>query len=295
MKTTASEKQIEANRRNAQKCTGPKTPEGRAASKMNALKHGIFLKDMIVKATAAVENPREFTELHRRFWEHLMPVGPLEEMLVNQIVTTHWRLRRTLKAESGEIALGVNRVQRNRAPNPALDFAFWMSHRDPIDAMSDSSHENALLQRRLWDMQAAVEKDGELTEAAIRLVSLGRSNKLTERLTELREWFVKNPEQLDEPALRAKHQQQVVDFIQRQREYLESLHPACEDREEKETGALLSAAMLPKKEVLEKIMRYETKLHRHLTRAMTRLERLQRLRQGEVVPPPLSVDVSLKE
>ena len=39
---TASPAQIDANLRNARKSTGPKTPEGRTPSKMNALKHGIL-------------------------------------------------------------------------------------------------------------------------------------------------------------------------------------------------------------------------------------------------------------
>jgi hypothetical protein len=40
-----SAKQYEANRKNAKKSTGPRTPEGKAASSKNALKHGIFAKD----------------------------------------------------------------------------------------------------------------------------------------------------------------------------------------------------------------------------------------------------------
>lgn len=45
-------------------------------------------------------------------------------------------------------------------------------------------------------------------------------------------------------------------------------------------------------EVLDKIMRYETKLERQQFRAMNQLERVQRLRQGEAVPPPLTLEVS---
>jgi len=38
----ASQKQIDANRRNAERSTGPRTPEGKAIVKNNALKHGLY-------------------------------------------------------------------------------------------------------------------------------------------------------------------------------------------------------------------------------------------------------------
>jgi hypothetical protein len=47
--------------------------------------------------------------------------------------------------------------------------------------------------------------------------------------------------------------------------------------------------VLPSAEVLEKIQRYETKLQRQMYRAMAQLERLQRIRKGEDVPPPMAV------
>jgi hypothetical protein len=50
--------------------------------------------------------------------------------------------------------------------------------------------------------------------------------------------------------------------------------------------------VLPSPEVLEKIMRYETMLERQKYRAMNQLERLQRRRRGEAVPPPLTLEVS---
>jgi len=50
--------------------------------------------------------------------------------------------------------------------------------------------------------------------------------------------------------------------------------------------------VLPTPAVLDKLMRYETMLQRQLHRDMNQLERLQRRRLGEAVPPPLAVAMS---
>ena len=63
-------------------------------------------------------------------------------------------------------------------------------------------------------------------------------------------------------------------------------------REAKEEEARQAAAVLPSAETLEKILRYETKLERQLFRAMNQLERLQRMRQGEAIPAPLTMEIS---
>jgi hypothetical protein len=55
----ATLKQFEANRRNAQKSTGPQTPEGKAAVSMNALRHGLRARTVVLPG----KNREEFTQL----------------------------------------------------------------------------------------------------------------------------------------------------------------------------------------------------------------------------------------
>jgi hypothetical protein len=43
-----SDKKAEANRRNALKSTGPRTPEGKAAVRLNALKHGLLSEEILL-------------------------------------------------------------------------------------------------------------------------------------------------------------------------------------------------------------------------------------------------------
>jgi hypothetical protein len=93
----ASEKQIAANRRNAQRSTGPKTPEGKAASRLNALKHGLVAEDAVV----SLEDEETFNELQNSLLDHLQPVGPLETALVHQIAVAQRRLDVCRKLETG--------------------------------------------------------------------------------------------------------------------------------------------------------------------------------------------------
>jgi hypothetical protein len=99
----ATRKQVAANRRNAQRSTGPKTPEGKAAVRLNALKHGLCAEDAVVFG----EDEEAFDDLRDSFLDHLQPVGPLEAALVRQIVTAQWRLARCRKLETGFFELGL--------------------------------------------------------------------------------------------------------------------------------------------------------------------------------------------
>jgi CRISPR/Cas system-associated endonuclease Cas1 len=73
---------------------------------------------------------------------------------------------------------------------------------------------------------------------------------------------------------------------------IQSQEERCRKREAAEEQARQAVAVLPSPDVLDKIMRYETKLERQMYRAMNQLERVQRMRRGEAVPPPLTMEVS---
>src|SRR4028119_2437075 len=95
-----SEKQIQANRRNAQRSTGPKTPEGKAAVRLNANKHGLRSQEVLLPG----EDEDALKELDENLRAELQPVGELENLLVDGIVTAYWRLRRLRRVEAGIFA-----------------------------------------------------------------------------------------------------------------------------------------------------------------------------------------------
>jgi len=91
-----SEKQQEANRRNAQHSSGPVTPEGKEAVRLNALKYGLRARDTIL--------PGEDVEEYKRFWDDLeadwQPQTRTERLHVETIATSQWLLARVAKIES---------------------------------------------------------------------------------------------------------------------------------------------------------------------------------------------------
>jgi len=292
--TTA--KQIAANQRNAAKSTGPRTPRGRAASKMNAIKHGILSHEVLLSSRLGRESVEEFEALHQRFVEDLQPEGPLEEMLVDQIVTAHWRQRRALTAEAGEIARGLHVIKRRRDLGPApsvmrLQSLVWS---DPALALEQSAAGNAVLAEWLTEMRRTVKVEGALTEASIQSLAAllgGKPSSLVEELEDFRRSLDPAPGNPD-AAQREDVKTETIAFLDRRIDFHRTMRRHWADQDEQENDARLAAAMLPSNEVLDKIQRYETKLERQIQRAMVQLERVQRMRRGETIPAPLSVDLS---
>lgn len=90
-----SQRQLEANRQNAQKCTGPRTPEGKASSSRNALVHGLRAERHLLDG----EDPTLFEALCGRLNAELAPDGTLETELVDRIANLMWRARRVPQFE----------------------------------------------------------------------------------------------------------------------------------------------------------------------------------------------------
>jgi hypothetical protein len=89
-------RQIEANRRNAQKSTGPTSVTGKAASSMNALKTGIHAKSLVLPT----ENVAELEELIDDCYRSLHPTTPEARIFVDDFIYCEWSLRRLRAAET---------------------------------------------------------------------------------------------------------------------------------------------------------------------------------------------------
>ena len=88
--------QIEANRRNSQKSTGPRSPEGKAISRFNGLKSGIDAKSQVIPGEDASALEALAADYHQQF----QPANPLECFLVDSLVNADWQLRRLRRVEA---------------------------------------------------------------------------------------------------------------------------------------------------------------------------------------------------
>jgi hypothetical protein len=102
----ATEKQTAANRLNAQKSTGPRTPEGRAAVRLNGVTHGLTAKTLVLKG----ESEDDFKALFEFLEEEHQPASPTEEILVADLAMATWRRRRLYNMEAGFYNVRLERI-----------------------------------------------------------------------------------------------------------------------------------------------------------------------------------------
>ena len=107
----ATAKQIAASRANAQKSTGPRIEFGKAASRFNALKHGIDAQQQIM----FTESAADLAELAAEYHDLHQPANAGERFLVDTLVNNEWRLRRMRCVEADLWVVAHN--------TPNVDFA----------------------------------------------------------------------------------------------------------------------------------------------------------------------------
>ena len=99
-KTT--DRQLAANRANARKSTGPRTPKGKAHVCGNAIKHGLFARDLVLPEGHG-ESIDEFNALRDQLRDDLAPANAMEELVVERLAATYWRARRACRYEAQTI------------------------------------------------------------------------------------------------------------------------------------------------------------------------------------------------
>jgi len=140
-KDMASEAQILANRQNAQKSTGPRTPEGKAAVSQNPVKHGLSARQdarlggesrsQIISS----ESQAEFDLYRDRMLGELDPDSPMESMLAERIVSLSWRLKRAGLIQNQ----AIDALDADNKSNPLAKLAQSIFFRGTDPSQSDPS------------------------------------------------------------------------------------------------------------------------------------------------------------
>jgi len=137
----STEAQILANRRNAQKSTGPRSRQGKAAVSQNAVKHGLLTRQDVISS----ESQADFCLYRERMLGELAPASPMESMLAERIVSLSWRLKRAGRIQNQTIdALNAD---NNSSPLTKLTQSLFFKGRDQSQAGTSTSAANLTLGR----------------------------------------------------------------------------------------------------------------------------------------------------
>ena len=157
-------KQIEANRRNALKSTGPTTPEGKESSRRNALRHGLTAETVI----AALEDAEDYQAFEAAVIADYDAESAVERELVLRLASVLWRLRRatgietalfeSVTAETGKLEHGTSR--------PTLIAAADLSDRNQLHLIIPQQSDAAA------GMEVSVNTKKDLADSFLRLAAL---------------------------------------------------------------------------------------------------------------------------
>jgi hypothetical protein len=255
-----SERKREANRKNAQRSTGPKTETGKSRSRGNAIKHGFFVREMPLQRFLFTEDFSIARRLFQELVDYYQPVGPMEKIHVEMLSECCWKMRRLQIAETASIRVAVeyeNDIFQIGARKSLFVVIFKVFGEAKDNAVALGYVDDALVKRAIefsaeeWlknDFVLANQRARDLAIQRIDGSDLGGNRALKKA----------------QSALRRK---------------LQRLEERCFQLEEGSSNYEAHAQhLLPRPDVMDNLLRYQTAVDRRLYRTMAALERLQRQR-----------------
>lgn len=278
--SVSSEKKLRANRENAKKSTGPKSPRGKSQSRRNAIKHGLFARTDL-NFFLQGEDSEEYHGLLKDLWEQYKPVGRAEELEVERITLCWWRLKRAHQYEnaSKRVVLrdvtpgGFARQAESCEKLEKEDASFTLALRKLKEEIAAADEAPPDLRDRLIALRPAFRPLWPFIESgATQFLELPHVAKLVKEAT---------PEELP-VGLALATIEVAISFVKHMRQI----------RHVNVQELAYHQHAIPNNAALDRLLRYEGSIERNLARSLDRLERLQRRRKGEPVLPPVSVRVT---
>jgi hypothetical protein len=169
----STQPQIDANRLNALRSTGPRTPEGKLASSQNARSHGFT---SAILQVAPAQQPA-FDTLEAQLRETVNPAPGLEEELFRQLLTSAWQLRRLARWEEEMLCDETNPFDDPAAEAKLKRFHRYKSaHQRTFDRalreIRDLQSVRAALQQIEPDLRPAIPAEAPLVRLPIVLKAL---------------------------------------------------------------------------------------------------------------------------
>lgn len=299
-----SKKQRKANIENAKGSPGPKTDEGKSVVRGNALKHGLLAQSVVVNINGFGETQEEFDSMLAQLHVDCGPVGLQEEMLVEKIAITYWRLRRALRAEVGIISKGWNSelecLETTPYPAPTIDLVEGATPLMFSYARSLRGINTILALLKSTEIEIA--EKGVVSEPTQKYLYqvFGKSDSSVARKVFMNCYFISDGKRLrEEDPERNKSIPDpeactvaMAEELKAMWDHYDSMVPNMEEYERERTRINRLVLSAPTNHEAVVLQRYVTHLERQLHKDMDQLERLQRRRLGDAVPPPINLNVT---
>jgi hypothetical protein len=278
------------------RATGPRTAQGKERSKFNALKHGLFSKVLLLKG----ESWTGYLSLLNGLRDDLQPHGMSEDLLVENLATSYWHKRRLLQAETAMVSEKMEFLESTFAMNryaeawdisrAAIASSGLLKHMNNRLVVREARQTLEILRRktsalgsadesRLWKKLYGQDHDG------------GMANGLR-MLCESYATIARQPVRSGDENMEAELKRMLVAPLETMIELLTMLEKALETEDRRRLEHMSSAAVIPGPEDSDRLMRCEAHRSREIERILNRLDRLQRIRKGQPVPPEVDVNIS---
>lgn len=279
------------------KGTGPRTREGKLRSKYNARKHGISSKELVLKN----ESSAEFELLRKGLWEDYPPHGALDTEILNDLLVVRWNKRRARRAINAIFAEKVDLSELDRWTEQEAQAWDSEQYGSELGGMLRPGCNHFVLEKGielLKEIRSSVEARGFCMEIdrdiLKKLYGTGtypqvRSgifySYLVTASCAVNEKGEQNPDA-------DKYKKMLLEVLDKQIEFLTALTNDVLQLDLERSKYRIDQALLSRQSALDLYIRYDTYLSRETDRLLNRLERVQRMRKGQPLPPQFEVKIS---